>query len=139
MRIKRSDFDNHMQNVCPKADVICLAADIMCQWEGQREELNDHMRLCEFQRMRPLLDQLIMENEHLKEQIKQTSEQNQELSNNVIEIQQVRSRLQQLLAENKQLREQLTRVRAQNDELMNNTREGNGEFILKMHKPAPII
>jgi hypothetical protein len=54
-KLKRSDFDNHINNICPKANVICLAADIMCQWVGRREELNDHMKRCEYQRVREWL------------------------------------------------------------------------------------
>jgi hypothetical protein len=136
MRLKRSDFANHMNNVCPKAAVICLAADIMCRWVGHREELNDHINQCEFQRVRPTLDQLIMENEYLKEQLTQTNTQNDELFNSRIEAQRAKSARDELMVENNQLMERLTRIRAQNEELINNPRREQSKFISGIHKHA---
>ena len=85
--LKREDFDNHIKKMCPKGDVTCLAVDIMCPWTGPRKRLNRHLAHCKFQRMRPILEELMVKSEQLKEELQQAKEQNQRLKNNARQTQ----------------------------------------------------
>jgi len=56
--IKRINFDDHRNDVCPKAIVSCPAKDMRCTWVGQRDQLDNHLTRCIFTVLRPLFDQL---------------------------------------------------------------------------------
>ncbi|UJR17592.1 hypothetical protein I4U23_004488 [Adineta vaga] len=134
-RLKRSDFDNHVKNVCPNTGVVCLAADIKCQWVGSRQELNNHMQTCDYQRMRPVLDQLIMENEHLKIRLVDiNSEQNQSLVDNAVEI----NRLQ---TENNRLNEvnELLRTNATQQQTIRTVQQPNPRQIRWYNTPRSCV
>ncbi|CAF1321836.1 unnamed protein product [Rotaria sp. Silwood1] len=69
--IRRGDLQRHEEKSCKRVFVQCKAADIKCPWKGVREELDAHMEQCVFEPLRPVLAELIMENEQLKEKIDQ--------------------------------------------------------------------
>jgi hypothetical protein len=55
--IQHGDFQNHTQN-CPNWVIPCTAADIRCAWQGMRAQLDNHVRVCPFQQIRPIVDDL---------------------------------------------------------------------------------
>ena len=57
--LRRSDFQNHITSQCPQRIVHCQAADLKCSWIGQYDQLNEHMRICPFERLRPILSVLL--------------------------------------------------------------------------------
>jgi chromosome segregation ATPase len=69
--LRRGDFDDHIQKVCPKIVVSCSSADIKCSWTGQRDQLNQHLLDCRFQSIRPVITEFIAEYQQLKDQVNQ--------------------------------------------------------------------
>lgn len=65
--IQRGNFKDHMVK-CIKADVSCPAADIKCDWKGQRTQLQDHIETCVLMKVKPMINEL-------NEVVKQQSEQ----------------------------------------------------------------
>jgi hypothetical protein len=55
--IQHDDFQGHTQN-CPNWVIPCTAADIRCAWRGMRNQLDNHVRICPFQHVRPIVDHL---------------------------------------------------------------------------------
>lgn len=64
--IKRCQFDHHIEVICPKTLVSCSAADIRCPWKGRANQLSFHTTSCDYERLRPILTELIIENNDLK-------------------------------------------------------------------------
>lgn len=67
--IRRDALEKHEQTVCKRAPVSCKAADIKCDWRGERQQLDAHMETCIFEPLRPALAELITENQQLREWI----------------------------------------------------------------------
>jgi hypothetical protein len=65
--IQRGNFKDHITK-CTAAKVSCPAADIKCDWTGQRDQLQDHIRICALIKVQPMISEL-------KELVKQQSEQ----------------------------------------------------------------
>lgn len=78
--LQHGNFLDHINKVCPKATVQCKAADIKCPWRGTRGELDNHMSVCIFEPLRPVLATLIAENRQLMEQIDNHDNQIKELT-----------------------------------------------------------
>lgn len=55
-KISRKDFQEHVQLQCPKAEIMCHAADLKCPWRGSRDQLDTHLASCRFQPIRDLLE-----------------------------------------------------------------------------------
>ncbi|CAF3840865.1 unnamed protein product [Rotaria sordida] len=53
-KILRGSFSDHISKTCTKTDVSCLASDILCPWLGPRYQLNDHLKSCPYQQIRPI-------------------------------------------------------------------------------------
>jgi hypothetical protein len=66
-RIPRGSFSDHVSKVCTKTNVSCLACDILCPWIGPRYQLNDHLKLCSYQQIRPALESIQAKNTHLEQ------------------------------------------------------------------------
>ena len=67
--LQRCDyFTNHIRTGCPKADIPCLASDIMCPWHGPRDALSSHLETCHFEPLRHVLISLITRNHQLEGQ-----------------------------------------------------------------------
>ena len=54
--IPRGSFADHVSKVCVKTNISCLASDILCPWTRPRDQLDDRLDLCVYQRMRPALE-----------------------------------------------------------------------------------
>lgn len=73
--LQRDHFNNHINKLCQKVHVVCSAADIKCPWSGLREELTNHLTICQFEPLRTLLSKLLTENQQLLTDKQQLSEQ----------------------------------------------------------------
>jgi hypothetical protein len=69
--LKRSNFDAHKKEVCPKVDVICPSSDIRCSWRGSRAQLDQHVNSCVFNLLKPLIIELQNDNQQLRDQVEQ--------------------------------------------------------------------
>ena len=65
----RGNFKEHVEKTCPKMQILCPSADIKCPWEGQRDQLDEHLSNCAFHSLRYIITPLMTENEQLKELI----------------------------------------------------------------------
>jgi hypothetical protein len=72
--IQRGYFDDHIQNKCPKSDVNCSSANINCPWIGARDQLVNHLKTCVFHLPRPVIDEILEENDKVKEEIPKIEE-----------------------------------------------------------------
>ena len=55
--LKRGNFDDHVDNVCPEGTVTCPSKDMMCAWVGPRDQLDTHLNRCIFNILKPLFNQ----------------------------------------------------------------------------------
>ena len=67
VNIQRGNFKDHAKT-CTKFIVSCPAADIKCDWTGQRENVQDHLKVCVLMKVQPMMAEL-------NSQVKQQSEQ----------------------------------------------------------------
>ena len=67
--IRRSEFQCHIDEVCPETAVCCPAAAVQCPWKGRTKELPLHVESCHYEQLRPILTKLIAENVRLQRQI----------------------------------------------------------------------
>jgi len=69
--LKRGDLNDHFHGVCPKTVVSCPSANSKCSWKGQRNQIHLHLMDCRFLPMKPIITQLIAENQQLKDKVNQ--------------------------------------------------------------------
>ena len=62
--IKRKDFEEHIRSTCPKAAVLCTAAELRCPWSGLRDQLDQHLTICRFNAARDILEPWIAMKKH---------------------------------------------------------------------------
>ncbi len=55
--IQRCHWKNH-EKICLKRIVSCPSADIKCTWEGTRDLLSEHLKVCTFQQVQSIVDEL---------------------------------------------------------------------------------
>jgi hypothetical protein len=55
--IQRGNFKDHITK-CIKANVSCPAADIKCDWTGQRDQMQGHVRICPLIKIQPMISEL---------------------------------------------------------------------------------
>ena len=55
--LKRMNFNDHLDNVCPAANVTCPSKEMMCAWVGPRDQLDTHLNRCIFNILKPLFNQ----------------------------------------------------------------------------------
>ncbi|CAF1021426.1 unnamed protein product [Rotaria sp. Silwood1] len=79
-KIPRGSFSDHISKTCTKTDVCCSASDILCPWIGPRYQLNDHLKLCPYQQIRPILELIQTKNTQLEQVV--TNQQQQIISIN---------------------------------------------------------
>jgi hypothetical protein len=65
--IQRGNLIDHMTKFCPKSIVNCSALDIKCPWRGTRDERENHLLQCNYERLRSTLSQLMNKNQQLEE------------------------------------------------------------------------
>ena len=109
--IQRGAFEKHATKLCPKAAVSCSAADLKCSWIGSSDQLKQHVLVCSYEQIRPILIELIQENRQLKEQIHQISEQC--LNNHLLHIKDLQETNQRLNTSVEQLGEVLYHEKSQ--------------------------
>ncbi|UJR10988.1 hypothetical protein I4U23_015172 [Adineta vaga] len=68
--LKRINFNDHIDSLCPKVIIPCPCNDMRCAWTGLRDELNDHLTKCIFSIFRPLFVQLQEQIDAQQKQIK---------------------------------------------------------------------
>jgi len=68
-RIERGNLIDHTRKFCPKSITNCTASDIECSWSGTRDELEKHLSICNYEKLRSVLSQLINTNQQFQEQI----------------------------------------------------------------------
>ncbi|CAM2730223.1 unnamed protein product [Rotaria socialis] len=74
MNIQRGSFEQHAAKFCSKLNVNCPAADLKCPWSGSNGQLQQHISICAFEQMRPMVADIIKNKHQLKEQIQKMSE-----------------------------------------------------------------
>jgi hypothetical protein len=145
--IQRGTFDKHATKACPKATVLCTAADIKCPWAGSSDQLKQHIISCAYEQIRPILTEIIQDNRQLKEKIQQMSEQcmknhqlyikelqetNQRLNTSVEQLgeglYQEKNQLKQVQIEVQQLKELILQDKSQINELQTETRREKAEI-----------
>ena len=57
MNIPRGNFKDHLKS-CSKIIVSCPAADIKCDWKGQYDKMQDHVRMCPLVKVQPMIVEL---------------------------------------------------------------------------------
>ncbi|CAF1327531.1 unnamed protein product [Adineta steineri] len=85
----RGNFDDHIQKGCLKIVVTCSAADVNCTWTGQRDQLNQHLLICQFasiDKVRPAITELITENQQLNDQVTRQIPQINEKQNKIEQL-----------------------------------------------------
>ena len=113
--IQRGAFEKHATKLCPKATISCSAADLKCPWTGSSDQLKQHMMVCAYEQIRPVLVEVIQENRQLKEQVQQMSEQC--LQNHAVHIKELQETNQRLNTSVEQLGEVLYQEKSQLKEL----------------------
>lgn len=73
--IQRGSFSHHMEKACGKTNVSCSACDIWCPWIGPRNQLNDHLLSCSYERIRSALENICAKNNHLEKQCEKQQQQ----------------------------------------------------------------
>ncbi|CAF1386797.1 unnamed protein product [Adineta steineri] len=77
--IQRGNFNDHLTKLCPKGTIFCSAFDIKCPWSGPREQLENHLNTCNYEKLRSVLTHLVNKNRQLEEQIHTLTNQVQTL------------------------------------------------------------
>ena len=80
--IPRGSFSNHLQHQCRKVIKKCSAEDILCPWIGLNEELDQHLLECPFQKVRPVVENLLRKIDLLEKRVNQQDQQILMLSTN---------------------------------------------------------
>lgn len=75
--IERGNFNDHVEKTCMNSTVSCPSAVINCQRKGSRDLLNDHIAVCTFESLRPMISNIIDENRQLKQKVQQLEANNQ--------------------------------------------------------------
>jgi hypothetical protein len=146
--IQRGSFEKHATKICLKAVVPCTAADIKCPWKGSSDQLKQHLILCPYEQIRPILIEIIQDNRQLKEKLQQMSEQclknhqlcikelqetNQRLNTSVGELGEIlyqeKTQLKELQIEVQQLKELIMQDKSQITDLKTETQRENAEII----------
>lgn len=89
-RIPRGSLADHLAKSCVKASIPCIAFDIQCPWTGSRDELDDHVKSCAYQQIRPVLEKLLNMNKHFRQEI---IDLNQRYEEQQVQINAIRSSL----------------------------------------------
>ncbi len=147
LNIQRGAFEKHVTKICPKAAVSCPASDLKCSWIGSSDQLKQHVMVCAYEQIRPILIEIIQDNRQLKEQIQQMSEQclknhslhinelqetNQRLNTSIEQLGEVlyheKSQLKDLKVEVQQLKELIMQDKNQINQLQTETQREKAEI-----------
>ncbi|CAF1678104.1 unnamed protein product, partial [Rotaria magnacalcarata] len=96
--VNRRNFDEHLQGSCPERRIDCSAKDVGCPWSGPKNEHNEHVKMCIFEKLRPVVDILykVIENQRLdiEKLQKQTEQQTTEIGQLNTQLDQQKAQLQ---------------------------------------------
>lgn len=67
--IPRGSFSDHMSKMCKKMDVPCSASNLLCPWTGARDLLENHLKSCPYQQIRPVLEAIHAKNSSLEQML----------------------------------------------------------------------
>ncbi|CAF4904552.1 unnamed protein product, partial [Rotaria magnacalcarata] len=111
--VNRRNFDEHLQGSCPERRIDCSAKDVGCPWSGPRNEHNEHVKMCLFEKLRPMADSLhkVIENQRLD--IKKLQKQTTEIGQLNAQVDQQKTKLEQQTTELGQQKIQLAQQKAQ--------------------------
>ncbi|CAF2045397.1 unnamed protein product [Rotaria magnacalcarata] len=56
--LNRRNFYKHIKESCPERRIDCLGKDIGCPWSGPKSEHSEHIQMCLFEKLRPMVDEL---------------------------------------------------------------------------------
>ncbi|CAF1464029.1 unnamed protein product [Adineta ricciae] len=56
--IQRGNLADHIKSQCPHTVVKCKAADLKCQWQGNREQSVQHAAVCPLLQIRPAIEEM---------------------------------------------------------------------------------
>jgi hypothetical protein len=131
MGLERGTFKEHITNTCPKVNMFCPSSDIKCPWTGLRDELDNHLSICIFNSLRPLIIQLQYDNQQLKDQVNQQQTQIEMLQNKDQELNdlgnQQRTPVEEFQNENQQLNVRLNQQQTQIEVLQNDNQQLNNQ------------
>ncbi|CAF2044415.1 unnamed protein product [Rotaria magnacalcarata] len=119
--VNRRNFDEHLQGSCTERRIDCSAKDVGCPWSGPRNEHNEHVKMCLFEKLRPMADSLhkVIENQRLD--IKKLQKQTTEIGQLNTQVDQQKTKLEQQTTElgqlNTQFDQQKTKLEQQTTEL----------------------
>ncbi|CAF1468045.1 unnamed protein product [Rotaria sordida] len=91
--IQRGNYDEHYNKYCSNTFVSCSAADLKCSWQGPRDKLQDHLTVCHYEMMRPLLGNLVNTVNTLNEKVQQYENQSKEHENRINSLESENARL----------------------------------------------
>ena len=56
--IRRGNYNQHKNHQCVQRIVVCKAVDLKCPWTGKYIELDQHVRTCSFEMLRPVFTEI---------------------------------------------------------------------------------
>ncbi len=91
INIRRKQFQEHLITECPKRIALCKASDLKCPWNGSFEDLDNHVKTCTFELLRPILSEAlqsrISSNEQQQQEIEQLKKQIEQYENRIDKLQ----------------------------------------------------
>ena len=112
--LTRGHFNDHINKTCPNINIRCTASDIKCPWIGLRHEYETHRSTCTYEALRPVLTELINENERLQEVEQKLTAQNKKMN---IHMQQVHGEKEEFNLENQKLHLEICKLNIDNKKL----------------------
>lgn len=136
--IQRSHFIEHLQESCPKRNVLCPANDIKCLWNGSFDQLHEHTNICLYEKLRDTLTELINDNQdfqQLKIDFKNIENKSEEQQKQIEQIENENKNLtkeieqfEQLKKDNQHLTEQLNQQTTEINQLNQQTQQQINEI-----------
>ena len=68
-QIPCGSFVDYLTKICKNMNVSCAASDIACPWTGTRNLLENHVKSCPYQQLRPILGALQSKNSSLEQML----------------------------------------------------------------------
>lgn len=110
--LRRVDYFQHKERHCPQRLVSCKAADLQCLWTGTFEQLDQHLRTCPVEALRPTLTAIYA---RIGPQSDRTTSSEREQWSRTYE--EMKNETQQLRAERVELQNAITMISDQLDQL----------------------
>jgi hypothetical protein len=75
--IQRGNFKDHLKTCRKRNKCSCSASDIRCPWIGPYDQLSVHLSQCPYEQLRPILTEILIENQRLREQLNELNKKNE--------------------------------------------------------------